>query len=978
MTQLNLTMLEGIGSLLTSGTHGNHKGGPVGGVHKDGPSFNYSVRSPGLHYGGNHSMLQLVPPSDITRLFLANATQGALFQNTSYDLAGNLTSCNFGNDSTGVVGCNYSLSLMNNSVSPTNGTTVRADPYTTLQLVVLALLAGTTCITTIVGNLIVILSFIIERSIRQPTNYFIASLAVSDLLIGTFSMPFYTVYLLTGKYWPLGEVLCDLWLSVDYTVCLTSIYTVFCITIDRFCSVKIPAKYRAWRTDNKVTGVIALTWVIPILVFFTSIFGWQYFVGRRTVPEGMCYVQYMEDALFNCVLQLGYFWVTLTVMCVLYTGIYKVALDLQRKSEAKQKKMTSLVSMAGQTMTKIGIGMSKHHPSIDSKMLFERSEQTANNKSDGAPKTLDPGHSTTSFNSKQVKDDDRSSSPAFPSDTDQSSQSPKHNNPRKSEGNSNARVRNRKRQGKVKNTANKKSKRNKDRIDQDDPDLKKLPKMSPGMANSAFTETTENNNSPAPIVGNSLGNATRPFEAKPSSPVGNNVQSPSSIKGENIPQLPFNSVAPAPPRSDSLPIESVESKDKCNPSFEGHLQEPVSPSSMENMPSYSPPPYPVAIQGMNSEVCSPIQTGSATTTEGEFTFPPPPMPTGVLDLGSVNADVEDEVMGESDKVTLVDETTNNGEGRAVMTAPPEFISGLKYIDQDSLKSPLSTDNIRILAEPAVAAVMTPQDAEEGVLVEVPDTRQESSDTLLVEVPQSPIWKRRSLVERETRSVGGATPSCRASAPPGGALLLAAAAGPVQPEIVDDNAKTSSPTSSVQKDSTTANHDRGGNNSKNSRSAANIQVESHLDDNSRTVSRLAKPDEIQPLNAEDGANPGKKKSKLKGGSPLRGLIKSVGSRRFKRKKEKQQKSKSENRARKALRVITIILGAFVLCWTPWHILSMIIGFCPDDGNCVEPILYDISYWLCYLNSPINPLCYAFANQQFKKTFIRIIRLDWHRT
>jgi len=105
------------------------------------------------------------------------------------------------------------------------------------------------------------------------------------------------------------------------------------------------------------------------------------------------------------------------------------------------------------------------------------------------------------------------------------------------------------------------------------------------------------------------------------------------------------------------------------------------------------------------------------------------------------------------------------------------------------------------------------------------------------------------------------------------------------------------------------------------------------------------------------------------------------------RRKQQKKK-ENRARKALRTITIILGAFVFCWTPWHVLSLLIGFCggggdgeitsTDDGSsCVSTTLYDISYWLCYLNSPINPFCYAFVNYQFKKTFIRIIRLDWHR-
>jgi len=52
----------------------------------------------------------------------------------------------------------------------------------------LSLLAGSTSLVTIAGNLIVILSFIIERSIRQPTNYFIASLAVSDLLIGKLNL----------------------------------------------------------------------------------------------------------------------------------------------------------------------------------------------------------------------------------------------------------------------------------------------------------------------------------------------------------------------------------------------------------------------------------------------------------------------------------------------------------------------------------------------------------------------------------------------------------------------------------------------------------------------------------------------------------------------------------------------------------------------------------------------------------------------
>lgn len=60
---------------------------------------------------------------------------------------------------------------------------------------------------------------------------------------------------------------------------------------------------------------------------------------------------------------------------------------------------------------------------------------------------------------------------------------------------------------------------------------------------------------------------------------------------------------------------------------------------------------------------------------------------------------------------------------------------------------------------------------------------------------------------------------------------------------------------------------------------------------------------------------------------------------------RQKSKSENRARKALRTISFILGAFIVCWTPYHIAALMAGFC--DG-CVNRHFFYFTYFLCYAN------------------------------
>ena len=218
-----------------------------------------------------------------------------------------------------------------------------------IALLVLYLLIG---VSSIIGNLLIIVSVAVAEKLRKPTNYFISSLAVSDLLIGIGITIDCIMYPLWGRMCKHAYQVCVSLTTLNNIAMVVSPLNLMAIAYDRYKYITSPLTYHLNVGNRKVFALIVTAWIYSVIIGLIPVFpGDLTNVAQQSSIHKSCLVYRIYPKLYLFFLMYGHLYVSFAITCVFYIQIFKKALH-QSKVIHKQITVTEDGAMSWKSRRK--------------------------------------------------------------------------------------------------------------------------------------------------------------------------------------------------------------------------------------------------------------------------------------------------------------------------------------------------------------------------------------------------------------------------------------------------------------------------------------------------------------------------------------------------------------------------------------------------------------------------------------------------
>ena len=138
----------------------------------------------------------------------------------------------------------------------------------------------------VLGNALVCALFFRYRSLRNVTNTFVISLAVSDLLVAVIFLPTYLTGLRIAPY-------------VIAFILFAYLFNFCGVTFDRHQAILCPLRYHSAMTRTNTYKILAVVWSVPVVLSVVPLF-WEFATDDVKATAHQCYTAFLVLVVVIC------------------------------------------------------------------------------------------------------------------------------------------------------------------------------------------------------------------------------------------------------------------------------------------------------------------------------------------------------------------------------------------------------------------------------------------------------------------------------------------------------------------------------------------------------------------------------------------------------------------------------------------------------------------------------------------------------
>lgn len=210
----------------------------------------------------------------------------------------------------------------------------------------------------LVGNTLVCLVVCRQQRLRTSTNFFIVNLAVSDLGITVFCIPF-DVIVQENKTWPFGDIMCRILYPIMTMCAFASVGTLTAISLNRYFAISRPMRFRA--------GTRRAKWSILAIWLISFLFVLPYIAHLELSKDKECLETWPNfySKMYTIFIFIFQYIIPLTIITVAYTTIAlqlrKNRMHLPASHRIQDRDVSKVVRMMTVVVTIFALCMLPNH-----------------------------------------------------------------------------------------------------------------------------------------------------------------------------------------------------------------------------------------------------------------------------------------------------------------------------------------------------------------------------------------------------------------------------------------------------------------------------------------------------------------------------------------------------------------------------------------------------------------------------------------